>query len=146
LSPPLLDRRAVANPLARRLEQWREEAAFSTWLFAVALSVFRSAIQRRNVKRETPLEEGSEAVASGNVLDDVAARYEHELVRRTVRSLPRRYRDAIILFYFLDQNVIDAAGVLGVPEGTLKARLHRGRALLKVRLSRRLENRPARDA
>jgi DNA-directed RNA polymerase specialized sigma24 family protein len=42
----------------------------------------------------------------------------------------------VILFYFLDQNVAEAASVLGVPDGTFKARLHRGRALLKRRLSR----------
>jgi DNA-directed RNA polymerase specialized sigma24 family protein len=40
------------------------------------------------------------------------------------------------LFYFLDQNVADAASVLGLPDGTFKARLHRGRALLESRFSR----------
>lgn len=128
----------------QRLDQWREDAAFSTWLFAVALNVFRSGT-RRNAKREAPLEDGREAVASGDVLHEIATRREEEQVRRMVRSLPRRYRDAIILYYFLDQNVTDAAGVLGVPEGTLKARLHRGRALLKVRLARVLEKSAGRE-
>ena len=117
------------------LHQWRQDAAFSTWLFAVALNVFRSAT-RRNTKREASLEEATEAVASGDVLNAIAARRQEELVRRMVQTLPRRYREAIVLFYFLDQNVADAATVLGVPDGTFKARLHRGRALLRDRLSR----------
>ena len=121
----------------QRLGQWRDDAAFSTWLFAVALNVYRNAT-RRYAKREAPLEGDFEPAVSNDVLNDVVTRGEEELVRRTVRLLPRRYRDAIILFYFLDQNVTDAAATLGVPEGTLKARLHRGRALLKVRLARLL--------
>jgi RNA polymerase sigma-70 factor (ECF subfamily) len=66
---------------------------------------------------------------------EVAARSEEEAVRRMVRTLPRRYREALILFYFLEQNVSEASIVLGVPEGTVKARLHRGRALLKQRMA-----------
>lgn len=118
-----------------RLHQWRDNARFSTWLYAVALNVFRSAT-RREAAREAPLEDGEGRVVSRDPLVDVEARQREALVRRMVRTLPRRYREAVILFYFLDQNVADAAAVLGIPDGTFKARLHRGRALLKSRLSR----------
>ena len=115
------------------LDRWRGDASFSTWLFAVALNSFRSAA-RRQTWREAPLEDAHEPVAEGDLLDAVTSRGQEEMVRRMVRTLPQRYREAVILFYFLDQNVSDAAHVLGIPEGTLKARLHRGRALLKRRL------------
>ena len=118
-----------------RLHQWRQDAKFSTWLYAVALNVFRSATRREHVP-ELPLEAGGDAVVSNNPLEDFETRQRHALVRRMVRTLPRRYREAVILFYFLDQNVAEAANVLGLPDGTLKARLHRGRELLKSRLSR----------
>ena len=120
-----------------RLHQWRGDAKFSTWLYAVALNVFRSAT-RRQTGQELPLElEKDEGpVDSSDPLDDLDARQREALVRRMVRALPRRYREAVILFYFLDQNVADAASVLGIPDGTFKARLHRGRALLKRRLAR----------
>ena len=118
----------------QRLDQWREDAAFSTWLFAMALNVYRNAT-RRYAKREAPLEKGVDPVAPDDVLKDLVTSRESERVRRTVQSLPSRYREAIVLFYFLDQNVTAAAGVLGVPEGTFKARLHRGRELLRVRFA-----------
>jgi RNA polymerase sigma-70 factor (ECF subfamily) len=118
-----------------RLHQWREDAKFSTWLYAVALNVFRSAT-RREALQELPLGTGDRAFVSSDPLEDLETRQMEARVRRMVRTLPRRYREAVILFYFLDRNVAEAANVLGLPEGTFKARLHRGRALLKRRLSR----------
>lgn len=69
-------------------------------------------------------------------MDEIGTRGDEEMVRRMVRTLPARYREAVILFYFLDQNVSEAAHILGIPEGTLKARLHRGRELLRSRMAR----------
>ena len=118
-----------------RLHQWRDDAKFSTWLYAVALNVFRSAT-RRETARELPLETPEEAAVASDPLEDIEARQRAALVRRMVRGLPRRYREALILFYFLEQNVADGASVLGLPDGKFKARLHRGRELLRSRLSR----------
>jgi RNA polymerase sigma-70 factor (ECF subfamily) len=118
-----------------RLHQWRDDAKFSTWLYAVALNVFRSATRRVD-GRELPLENGDRASVSSDQFEAVEARQRDELVRRLVRTLPHRYREPVILFYFLEQNVAEAARVLDLPEGTFKARLHRGRALLKSRWSR----------
>jgi RNA polymerase sigma-70 factor (ECF subfamily) len=118
-----------------RLHQWRDDAKFSTWLYAVALNVFRSAT-RREAMQELPLENVDRAFVSTDPLENLETRQRDTLVRHMVRALPRRYREAVILFYFLDQNIADASRVLGLPNGTFKARLHRGRALLKSRLSR----------
>ena len=57
-------------------------------------------------------------------------------VRRAVSALPPKYRDALILFYFHDMDVAAAAQSLGLPEGTLKARLSRGREFLRNKLDR----------
>jgi RNA polymerase sigma-70 factor (ECF subfamily) len=50
-----------------------------------------------------------------------------------VLTLPERYRDAILLYYFEEKDLAECARVLKVAEGTLKARLHRGRELLRRR-------------
>jgi RNA polymerase sigma-70 factor (ECF subfamily) len=51
-----------------------------------------------------------------------------------VRQLPRGQRMAIALHYFADLPVSEIAATLGVPAGTVKARLSRGRAALAVLL------------
>jgi RNA polymerase sigma-70 factor (ECF subfamily) len=59
-------------------------------------------------------------------------------VRRAVLALPSKYREALILFYFHDMDVTAAARSLALPEGTVKARLFRGRELLRSRLPQML--------
>jgi len=54
-----------------------------------------------------------------------------------VYALPTKYREAILLFYFHEMDVPAAARSLGVPEGTFKARLFRGREILRGKLERR---------
>ena len=58
-------------------------------------------------------------------------------VRLAVLALPRRYRDALIIFYFREMNLTETAGILGVSEGTAKSWLHRGRELLRHKLESR---------
>jgi RNA polymerase sigma-70 factor (ECF subfamily) len=68
--------------------------------------------------------------------------YRTELRRipATMLALPPKYRDAVLLFYFHEQDVPEAARTLRVPEGTLKARLFRGRELLRSKFSRPKRN------
>ena len=67
-------------------------------------------------------------------LRDGGDRYAGKGVRRAVGALPAKYREALILFYFHDMDVATAARSLGLPEGTVKARLFRGREILRSKL------------
>jgi RNA polymerase sigma-70 factor (ECF subfamily) len=117
----------------RALGQWRQDAAFSTWLFALATNLYRSEL-RRIPARTLPLEEVEEPcdprAADGGLEDDDRAR----AVRRAVFALPAKYREALILYYYHDLDVPGAAQSLGLPQGTVKARLFRGRELLRSKL------------
>ena len=57
-------------------------------------------------------------------------------MRRAVLALPERYREAILVFYLQEKDLAESARVLRVAEGTLKARLHRGRELLRRRMEK----------
>jgi RNA polymerase sigma-70 factor (ECF subfamily) len=111
----------------RSLAQWRGAAAFGTWLMCVALNAFRSHLRLRGWVRQESLAQLQEVATKAPASEPEQA----DRVRRAVAALPARYRDALTLYYFLDRDVAHAAVVLGVAEGTLKARLHRGRELLR---------------
>lgn len=118
----------------RALGSWRRDAAFSTWLFAVATNVYRSEM-RRFTPETLPFDESaSPETVEGAVTDDDRRR----IVRTLLHSLPAKYRDPLILFYFHEQDVAMTAASLDLPEGTVKARLSRGRALLKTKIGNRL--------
>ncbi len=125
----------------RRLRTWKEQGAFSTWLFAVATNLYRSRM-RRITPRGVSLDEAADVPAPRGDVDDFEAQDTALAIRRAVTFLPARHRDAVVLFYFHDMDVAAAARSLGVPEGTLKARLARGRELLRRRLARSLSARP----
>ena len=116
----------------RGLAHWRRKSSFSTWLFALAANVFRNELKRFPTVN-LPLEDVAEPSTPSRQHDEFSERERYEVVRRAVLALPMRYREPVILFYFHEMDVAAAARTMGLPEGTLKARLSRARALLKNR-------------
>ncbi|MGA2981188.1 MAG: sigma-70 family RNA polymerase sigma factor [Terriglobales bacterium] len=121
----------------RGLGQWRKDAVFSTWLFALATNLYRSEL-RRIPLRIVSLDDIAEP-ADTHASDGGLEEQDRNLaVRRAVGALPAKYREAMILFYFHDMDVTNAARSLGLPEGTVKARLFRGREILRSKLPQML--------
>ena len=94
------------------------------WLFTVAR---RIAIDRFRAKLVRPPETEPEALEEAV---EPAEPLERLLDRSTVvsalRELSEVHRSALIEVYLRDQTVPEAAAALGVPEGTVKSRLHHG--------------------
>ena len=116
----------------RGLGSWRRDSSFSTWLFALAANVFRSELKRFPTIN-LPLDAAPEPAAQATQHRELAAQFNTEAVQRAVLALPLRYREPVVLFYFHEMDIAAAARTMGMPEGTLKARLSRARALLRRR-------------
>ena len=119
----------------RNLAQFRGDSAFSTWLFALAANLYRTELRRipATMLSLDEIAEPPDPVIAGAALDQSA---RDESLRRAVLALPPKYRDAILLSYFHEQDVPSAARTLRLPEGTVKVRLFRGRELLRSKFSR----------
>lgn len=115
----------------RGLASWRSESSFSTWLFSIAANVYRSELKR--FPAALPIDEVAEPSAPAVQLSEFEQRGQNEAVRRAVLALPLRYREPVILYYFHEMDVSRAAQTMGLPEGTVKARLARARDLLRKR-------------
>ena len=116
----------------RNLASWRGESSFSTWLFALAANVYRNDLKRFPTVT-VPMEDVTEPSSPATQHSALAERYRDESVRHAVLALPHRYREPLVLFYFHEMDVSAAARTLRLPEGTVKARLSRARALLRKR-------------
>ncbi len=116
----------------RGLAGWRRESSFSTWLFALAANVFRSQLQRFPAVN-VPLEDVAEPTGPATQHEGLARKQSDDLLRRAVLALPHRYREPVVLYYFHEMDVAAAARTMSLPEGTVKARLARGREMLRKR-------------
>ena len=117
----------------QRLDQFRGEAAFSTWMHTITTSVTLNEIRRhqRHATRERDLNEALTEPARrvGGVEPDVRDRL-HE----AVDGLPEIYRVVFLMHDLEGYRHQDIAEMLDVAVGTSKARLHRARMKLREEL------------
>jgi len=65
---------------------------------------------------------------------DFTSRQKSLSIDAAIKSLPRKYREVIIFRHKQDKSYEEIAQILGVPVGTVKARIFRARELLKKKL------------
>lgn len=111
------------------LDQFRGEAAFSTWLHSVTVSVALNGLRKvdRHRKRERSLED------AGTLAERVkgAEPLVRERLEAAVDDLPEIYRTVFLMYDLEGFPHGEIAEALQVPVGTSKARLHRARKLLR---------------
>ncbi|HTJ30318.1 MAG TPA: sigma-70 family RNA polymerase sigma factor [Acidobacteriaceae bacterium] len=116
----------------RGLASWRRESSFSTWIFSIAANLYRNELKRIPAV-ELPLTDAPEPVSPFHLERHLEGVARDEAIRRAVLALPEKYREPTILYYFHEMDLAAAAATLGMPEGTMKARLSRARQLLRQR-------------
>jgi RNA polymerase sigma-70 factor, ECF subfamily len=110
----------------------------TTYLFALAR--YRVRRQWLRHRRWSPLDVlGDEGPSVTDPMADphaaAASRQWTAQVRRSVLSLPSRYREVVVLCDLQGLSYAEAASALGVAVGTVRSRLHRGRLLLQDKLA-----------
>jgi RNA polymerase sigma-70 factor, ECF subfamily len=116
------------------LGQWRKEASFGTWLYALASNVYRADLRRVRacVVRLEDVPEPRDLRLPDRKLD---LEERNQILRNAVLSLPANYRDVLVLYYYCDHNIAMIQLSLGLSQGSVKTRLQRGRAILRKKLS-----------
>ena len=132
----------VSDTLLRafeRREQYRLGTNIRAWLFTILYHVFVSR-KRRIDAREVQQPEDTEGWALFEAVgeaDPEGRFYDSFLddeITRAIRSLPEEYRAAVVLSDLQGLRYAEIANALGVPEGTVKSRLFRGRRILQKKL------------
>ena len=118
----------------RKLSGLREPEKFRSWVarmgYRLALNRRRAAI--RGLRRDSSWHEMN-AGAQGNVESIVAQREVQRRLREEIDRLPKKLRAVVLLSAVEELETHDIAGVLRIPEGTVRSRLHLARkSLLKA--------------
>jgi RNA polymerase sigma-70 factor (ECF subfamily) len=122
----------------RTLRTFRSaDGSFTTWLARVTRNLlidnYRRTRQERvtdSIEEQLPMMEESGAAASERPDHVVAGREASEILQATLQRLSPDLREAVILRDLQEMEYREIAGVLGIPEGTVKSRINRGRAEL----------------
>lgn len=121
----------------QRLDQFRGDAALSTWLHSIAVSVTFNGLRKvkRIASRELAVEdlggmESPHAAASPPAEPDLKER-----LHRAIDDLPEMYRTAVVMHDVEGYTHEEIGDVLGVAAGTSKARLFRARRMLREALA-----------
>lgn len=125
-----------------RLQNFRGDSAFSTWLFRVVTNTCLDELRRRGRIRHASLDDAmpvEEGVVSRQASDESESPVEyaerHEVqaaVQRAINRLPDEYRVVVILRDLQGLSYHEIAAMLGTTLGTIKSRLHRARQALRV--------------
>ncbi len=118
----------------RRADQYRGEAAVTTWLHRIVVNASLDRLRRRNVRATVPLPEDMDSRLP-DPADPLETMGQRWAITQALAELPEDQRAAVLLVDVEGYSVEEAAGLLGCPSGTVKSRCSRGRARLAVRLA-----------
>ncbi len=106
------------------------------WLYRMTANLSYTWV-KRNRRWFHPLEDFAEWLSGSgknSTYDIVERRDDWDQVQLAVSSLPIAQRVVVVLYYLNDLSLQEISGILDIPVGTVKSRLHYGRQLLKKRL------------
>ena len=136
----------------RAIDRFRGDAKLSTWLFRVAVNLTKNRLKytaRRGGDAKQDVDAlndrssfgQAQGVSVGGVdrPDELVQGMQLEqIVRRAMMELEPDFRQLVVLRDVEDLTYDEIAAVTGLPKGTVKSRIHRGRAQLKQRVERLL--------
>lgn len=106
-----------------KLGTLKKQEYFKTWLVRILINECNKQLKRKS--RALPVEETAAVSPDGS---------EALELRLAVESLPEKFRQVIVLYYIEEFSVKEIKLILKIPEGTVKSRLSKARALLAERL------------
>lgn len=126
------------------LPRFEWKSSFSTWFYRILYNVCATQLSRRGEDIHVPLdspegESGFDLPAEDLMPDEQYESDEFEsLVTREIEALPSLYSSVCTLFFLQDMSYDQIVEITGLPLGTVKVRLFRGRMLLRQAVGRQL--------
>ena len=150
----MLGRRDEAEDLSQEvfvqvfkaIDQFRGDSKLSTWIYRIAVNLCKNRakyLSRRHAGAQDDLDamieraplSAAKGVSVGNISrpDELVEGMQLEaIVKRCIAQIDPDFREALILRDVEDLSYEEIASVTGLPDGTVKSRIHRARAQLRA--------------
>lgn len=111
----------------KRAKTFKGNSKLSTWILGIARNLAFSALRK---------ERRGERVSEEKTMHDPAKQAELSVhVERALGKLSDAHREVVHLVYYEEMTLREAAEILGIPEGTVKSRMHNARKMLAEELA-----------
>jgi len=118
----------------RSLASFDGRSAFSTWLYRIISNTAIDIARSRNRRPTSPLDsigDRPDPYPDGNPADCAEAALLQEDIQSALLQLPSEQRAVLVMRDIHDYSYQEIAQTLGISVGTVKSRVHRGRAALQ---------------
>jgi RNA polymerase sigma-70 factor (ECF subfamily) len=116
----------------RKGDQLQDSSKAKSWLFT---TLYREFLQtRRRTTRFPEVELKTDELDANAISPEVIQRVDGQTVARLLEQTDEVFRAPLVLFYLEEHSYEEISTILGVPLGTVKSRLSRGIAQLRVLL------------
>lgn len=132
----------------KTIDSFREEAKFSTWLYRVAVNHCKNRIKylsRRHDRAQDELDENAGSVVASGPAGPmprpdraVEGAQMERVLQEAIASLDEDHRVVVILREVEDLSIEEICEITGLPDGTVKSRLHRARLALRKKITRHM--------
>lgn len=139
----------------KSIDGFRGDAKLGTWIYRIAINLCKNRskyLSRRHSDAQDELKEASQGgaltvahgVTSGESPgpEQVVQGYQLEqIMQRCIAELDEEFREVLVLRDVEELSYEEIMDITGLPEGTVKSRIHRARAALKKKVTERLGER-----
>jgi RNA polymerase sigma-70 factor (ECF subfamily) len=136
----------------KTLDQFREESKLSTWIYRVAVNHCKNRIKylaRRHQRSHDELDETQLAPGDGAAMTGppsaprrpdkaVEGQQLEEIMRAAIAELEEDHRVLVVLRDVEELSIEEICEITGLPDGTVKSRLHRARLALRKKIQKHL--------
>ena len=113
--------------MRKGLETYRP-GSLEGWLSRITTNAFLDDVRRKRRRPTVALPDDAERVLAG--VEDVSLTLPDD-IQQALRNLPDDFRAAVVLCDVVGLSYEEIAEQLGIPVGTVRSRIHRGRATLR---------------
>ncbi|MGH9031492.1 MAG: sigma-70 family RNA polymerase sigma factor [Acidimicrobiia bacterium] len=112
-----------------------EPGSLEGWLARIVTNVFLDEVRRRRRRPTEAFPADPDLVLPASPAADAATQNLSDDMQAALARLPEEFRVAVVLCDVADLSYEQISASLGVPVGTVRSRLHRGRRLLRAALA-----------
>ena len=116
--------------ISRSIDSFDQRSSVNTWIYRVATNAALDELRRRRRRPVSLIDESQIGVEDAVAPDDYAVVDTRDELSMALAAIPEEFRVAMVLRDIGDLDYDEIAEVLGIPGGTVRSRIARGRARL----------------